>query len=129
MSELSNLRAYSGAAAKDMVAVIQRTYPKFDKTMLSKCEHEDDYGATLPRAAMDALYAAFAPDPESRKAIKGRKADFHRKTGRLYARVDADTYAALQQAIQADGYRSVQDWFSDVVTTYLGAERKDAGHV
>ncbi len=121
MSELSNLRIHSGAAAKDMVAVVQRIYPKFDKTMLSKCEHEDDYGATLPRAAMNALYGAFAPDPETRKAIKGRKADLHRKTNRLYARLDDDTYTMLQKAMREDGYASVQDWVTAMVSAYIRA--------
>ena len=119
MSELSSLRAYCGAAAKDMVAVVQRIYPKFDKTMLSKCEHEDDYGATLPRDAMDALYAAFAPDAAAKIAVKGRKADRHLKTGRLYARLDDDTYAELMRALEVDGYGTVQDWIAEMARRYL----------
>ena len=51
-----------GLPAKDMVAVVQELYPKYDKTMQSKCENGDDYGISIRPDAMKALYAKFAPN-------------------------------------------------------------------
>lgn len=43
-NELRCLRVDLGLPAKDMVAIVQTLYPKFDKTMQSKCERGDEYG-------------------------------------------------------------------------------------
>jgi len=48
--------------AKDMVAVVQTIYPKYDMTSQSKCENSDAYGICLTQKAMKALYAKFDPD-------------------------------------------------------------------
>lgn len=42
-NELRSLRIELGLPARDMVAVVQGLYPKYDKTMQSKCENGDDY--------------------------------------------------------------------------------------
>ena len=41
--ELRELRISKQIPAKDMVAVVQKLYPKFDKTVQSKCENGDAY--------------------------------------------------------------------------------------
>lgn len=55
-NELRALRIDLGLPAKDMVAVVQGLYPKYDKTMQSKCENGDDYGISIRPDAMKALY-------------------------------------------------------------------------
>lgn len=59
--ELRELRLSKQIPAKDMVAVVQAIYPKYDKTVQSKCENGDAYGVSLRPDAMAALYAHFAP--------------------------------------------------------------------
>lgn len=54
-NELRSLRVDLGLPAKDMVAVVQELYPKYDKTMRSKCENGDDYGISIRPDAMKAL--------------------------------------------------------------------------
>ena len=78
--ELRELRLSKQIPAKDMVAVVQAIYPKYDKTVQSKCENGDAYGVSLRPDAMAALYAHFAPElAEGRKAVKK---DAHRLTCR-----------------------------------------------
>lgn len=77
-NELRSLRIELGLPARDMVAVVQGLYPKYDKTMQSKCENGDDYGISLRPDAMKALYEKFAPG--GTKASR-RKKDRHRLTG------------------------------------------------
>ena len=48
-NELRSLRIELGLPARDMVAVVQGLYPKYDKTMQSKCENGDDYGSPSGR--------------------------------------------------------------------------------
>lgn len=81
-NELRSLRVDLGLPAKDMVAVVQEIYPKYDKTMQSKCENGDDYGISIRPDAMKALYEKFAPG--GTKASR-RKKDRHRLTGRTPA--------------------------------------------
>lgn len=78
--ELRELRLSKQIPAKDMVAVVQQIYPKYDKTVQSKCENGEIYGVSLRPDAMAALYAHFAPEVvEQRKAAKK---DAHRLTCR-----------------------------------------------
>lgn len=122
--ELRALRVEKQIPAKEMVAVIQRLYPKFDKTMLSKCEHGGEYGAAIPRAAMDALYAEFAPELAAQHArVERRKKDRHRHTDKITVRIENEAYAALQQLIKDDGYGTVQAWGNAMVVQYLKSKR------
>ena len=60
--ELRELRVTKQIPAKDMVAVVQSLYPKYDKTVQSKCENGEAYGVTIRPDAMTALYERFAPE-------------------------------------------------------------------
>ena len=108
--ELRELRLSKQIPAKDMVAVVQAIYPKYDKTVQSKCENGDAYGVSLRPDAMAALYAHFAPElAEGRKAVKK---DAHRLTCRISARLETADYGALQRLIEAEGYATTQDWLT-----------------
>ena len=100
-----------------MVAVVQAIYPKYDKTVQSKCENGDAYGVSLRPDAMAALYAHFAPElAEGRKAAKK---DAHRLTCRISARLETADYEALQRLIEAEGYATTQDWLTATVRRYI----------
>lgn len=60
--KLRELRRTKQIPAKEIVAVIQRLYPKYDKVALSKCENGDTYGVEIKPDALDAVYAEFAPE-------------------------------------------------------------------
>ena len=122
MNKLRELRLSKNIPAKEMVAVVQKIYPKFDKTQLSKCE-SDEYGSELPEDAMQALYAVFAPDRLTQK--KRRRSGKNCLTCRISARLEDDAYRELQQRIRADGYDTVQSWLSDAVKHYLKERESD----
>lgn len=118
--ELRELRLAKQIPAKDMVAVVQRLYPKYDKTVQSKCENGETYGVSLRPDAMAALYAQFAPElAKPRNAVKRDK---HRLTCRISARLETADYEALQQLVAAEGYATMQDWLTATVRAYIARD-------
>lgn len=71
--ELRELRLSKQIPAKDMVAVVQAIYPKYDKTVQSKCENGDAYGVSLRPDAMAALYARTSRRSWQRAAKRSKR--------------------------------------------------------
>lgn len=122
--ELRELRVGKQIPAKEMVAVVQALYPKYDKTVQSKCENGEVYGVTIRPDALEALYARFAP--ERQLARRATKKERHRLTCRISGRLECKDYEALQRNIKADGYNTVQDWLTDAVKQYNAEKAGDA---
>lgn len=116
-NDLRELRLRCQLPAKEMVAVVRELYPKYDKTMQSKCERGAEYGVDLRPDAMEALYRRF--DPGALEARKRAKTSGHRLTCRISCRLEDEDYRALQQHIQADGYKTMQNWLTDMVQQYI----------
>lgn len=123
LNELRELRTSRGLAVKEMVAVVQKVYPKYDKTVQSKCENGDAYGVTIRKDALKILYQHFAPELLEPK--KQTRHGQHRLTCRISARLENSTFAALQQKMQVDGYRSFQELVTALVVRYIEGESKD----
>ena len=119
-NDLRDLRVQKQLPVKDMVEVVRELYPKFDKTVQSKCENGDAYGILLRSDAMDALYKRFAPDILEGRRLARRER--HRLTCRISARLENEDYAALQRHLKADGYATMQDLLTDLVRRYLKAK-------
>ncbi|NMD01851.1 MAG: hypothetical protein GYA71_01105 [Bacteroidales bacterium] len=106
-----------------MVEVVRGIYPKYDKTMQSKCERGDEYGVQLRPDGMKALLEKFAPE---RLAKKG---DGHRLTCRISCRLEDDEYADLLHYVKIDGFDTMQAWLTYMVRRYIkrrrSAERKE----
>lgn len=117
MTELKALRLSKNIPVKDMVEVVRKIYPKYDKTVQSKCENGDAYGIRIAKDAMEALYTAF--DPKRASARRARRKDKHRLTHSIRARLEPSIYEALQQRIVDDGYATTQDWLADRIVAYL----------
>lgn len=113
-SELRDLRVLSGIPAPTIAEAIRQIYPKFDRHLLSKCEHPDLYGVTLLPCGMKAA-RALAPE------ITPKKKDTHRNQFRIYCRMDEGTYKKLIAQIRQDGFKTVQDWMLDQVLAYINA--------
>lgn len=124
-NELRELRVSRQIPAREMVAVVQKIYPKYDKTIQSKCENSSAYGIVLQPDALDALYTAFAP--EAIQAANKHKRERHRLTCRISARLEKPDYERLQQLIKADGCNTMQEWLTLMVRQYL--QRKDGADV
>lgn len=98
MSSVRDIRKKYGAAA--CVKAVRAEFPKFDRPLLAKCEHPEDYGVKLlpeAEALIKALEAAGAAKPEKRK-----------KACRFYFRLTKSGAAALQRLCEAKGCATVQ---------------------
>ena len=98
MSSVPDIRKKYGAAA--CVKAVRAEFPKFDRPLLAKCEHPEDYGVKLlpeAEALIKALEAAGAAKPEKRK-----------KACRFYFRLTKSGAAALQRLCEAKGCATVQ---------------------
>lgn len=122
MNELRELRLRKKIPASEIIAFVQQYHPNFDKTMLSKCENSERYGATISRDIMNAIIAEFAPDEIA--AIKKKRDGGHRLPRTILCRLEETDYHALRSRIAADGYKTMQDWLTDTVHRYLDNERK-----
>lgn len=118
--ELRKLRVSKQIPAKDMVAVVQTLYPKYDKTVQSKCENGETYGVSIRPDAMKALYERFAP--ERLEPPKRTRHGQHRLTCRISCRLENEDYEALQQLIEASGCATVQEWLTGIVRGLIGKE-------
>ncbi len=110
---LKKLRTEKDIPAKDMVEVIKALFPKYDKTIQSKCENGELYGVCLLPEAVDAVCKAFAPELKHPP-----KKDTHRLTCRISCRLENADYEQLQHNLKADGYTTIQDWLTIMVRQY-----------
>lgn len=115
-NELTALRADKKLSGKEMAEVVQESYPKFDKTLLSKCENGDAYGIDLRKNAMEALYKRFDPEGLARRQ---RKKDGHRLTCRISCRLENEDYEKLKLLTARAGYRTMQGWLNAMVLNYI----------
>lgn len=125
-NELMELRVSQDIPAKDMVEVVRAIYPRFDKPLLSKCQHHELYGVDLRADAMDALREKYpAPtvatpiDADGADEASNPKRDTHRLTCRISCRLEDDEYEALLRYIKADGYDTMQAWLAYTVRRYI----------
>ena len=113
--KLRSLRLSKNLPVRDMVEVVQSIYPKYDKTIQSKCENGDAYGVDIRPDALDALYQHF--DPEG--LAKPKKKDAHRLNCRISCRLETEMYNKLVQLVTAAGYLTMQELLTAIVTDYI----------
>lgn len=102
----------------EMLLLVKKKYPGFDKSLLSKCSNSERYGIELVPEAMAILLERFGENtPE--KPQKKRTSSGHRFSCRISARLPDADYQALQQQVKADGYKTMQAWLSEMVKQYL----------
>lgn len=119
-NQLIDLCLSCSLPAADVVEAVKAVHPKFDKPLLSKCKHPEDYGiAPLPSTIKAAR--ALAPDwkPNSRSG------DRHRLTCSIRCRLETGIYQKLLAQIHQDGFNTVQAWLTAQVLAYINA-RSDA---
>lgn len=124
---LKEVREGTGVLAKDVAAVVQNRFPKFNRQLLSQAEAFEKYGVIIHPDGLRAICVAYGillTDPkvqveEDPKPIKKKPA--HRKLGRkLTFRMTNGDYEVLQKAVERDGFESVQAWLYAKITALLG---------
>lgn len=69
----------------EMVALVKKAYPGFDKSLLSKCSNSERYGVELVPEAMKILLKRFGQEQMPEKPKKQRAGERHRLTCRISA--------------------------------------------
>lgn len=145
MNDLRKLRTSRQLPAREMVAVVQGIYPKYDKTMQSKCERGNEYGIELKQDAMTALLTKFAPEkltevtqetPPTEVATRfqencnlvatKKKPDGHRLTCRISCRLEGEEYNALKEIIKEEGFDTTQEWLASNIRAFIKNKSKGA---
>lgn len=127
MIQMKEFREGRNLSQRDIIDVVQESAPGFDKYLLSKVERPEKYGIRLLNEIEQTLVEAFpqtAPEP--------RKPDRRKNPCRLYCRVGKRMYGQLQRALQADGFRTVQDGLVYIISKYLeghNGTEEEAAHV
>lgn len=127
MIQMKEFRESRKLSPREIVEVVQEDAPRFDRYLLSKCEHPEKYGIRLLNEIEQNLAEAFPPT-----APEARKPDRRKNPCRLYCRVGKPVYERLQRALRADGFETVQAGLNYIIGKYLegrnGAEDK-AAHI
>lgn len=105
MSSLTDSRVRHGAKAC-VDAVHRADYPKFNKVLLSQCEHPEKYGVQLVPDAAAAVKALDAP----KNRVERRK-----KTNRYYFRLTDAQAKILERLLKKNGYATVQSFCEELI--------------
>ncbi len=114
---LKNLRLSKNIPSRELVNEVRKLYPRYDKTLQSKCERGDEYGIELRRDALEALLERYAP--EQLEELKCKRSDGHRLTCKISCRLEDEDYNRLIAYIRDDGFTQMQAWLTFVVKNYL----------
>ena len=98
---LRALRSERHIPVADIVEVVASAYPKFDRYLLSKVEHGDEYGIRLRADAERDLMTKFAIEPQG--CATARRKPNRSKPKRITCRLMETTYEALQRLIEQNG--------------------------
>ena len=112
-NDLQILRLGKGVPAQDMVELVRKLYPKYDKTLHSKCEHGSEYGIELRADAKTALLGKYAPE-----LLKRHRNERRTKPKRISVRVTETVYALLQLELQQSG-QTMQEFIEAMLIKQL----------
>lgn len=82
MNELRKIRVEGNIPMKQIVDIVRAVFPKFDKPLLSKCEHSNQYGIELTVEAMNIVREEIAHKAVATGVNNSEKAEPISNTGR-----------------------------------------------
>lgn len=112
--KLRKLRLKKSIKGAEVVEVVQKLYPKFDKTILSKCENGDAYGVELRRDAMKLLLEHFAPEKAENSSLSNSNSQGYQ----IRCRIPKAERDKLQLALNAN-HTTIQAWMSEIIRNYI----------
>jgi hypothetical protein len=99
---------------KDIVALVQSEFPKYDKHLHSKVKRPDEYGVRLVEGA-EALIIGHAPVT----SCKAHSAQARPYRYYIRYRVSKRKRERLQLCLIANGYDTMQDFLNDLTDYFL----------
>lgn len=113
-----------GLADKDVVAAIQRDYPKYDKSLNSKVKKPELYGIRLVTGAEEILYGLAL-----KVRCKAVKQDRHKLTDRVSCRLPKRIKRRLLHSFKKRGWDTVQIGMENLISKFLLEEAQRNGNV
>lgn len=107
---LQSIRVLNDIPAAEIVENVRTIYPKFDKPLLSKCEHGDEYGICLKRDAMELLVG---------KYVAVRTVDNRRLKCRVSCRLTDEDYSTLRKVQKDNGFQTMQLLLTFIIRNYI----------
>lgn len=103
------VREASGLQSKDFALIVKQEFPGYDRQLQGKVERPAKYGIRLTLRAEKVLREKLGLEP-------ARKPEARRQ---VTCRMEPTQYDRLQQALKADGFETVQDGVSFLISQYL----------
>lgn len=113
---LRALRSERHIPVADIVEVVASIYPRFDRYLLSKAEHGEEYGIRLRSDAQHELMEHFRVAPED--GSKGPSKPRRSKPKRITCRLTEKAYGALQRELERTGM-TMQGYIEGLITKAL----------
>lgn len=127
---LKEIREGSGVMGKDIAPVVACTFPKFNRQLLSQCEHWDTTGVIIHpdglRLICEALNVNLTEAPKDEATGEDVKPKKRKKAKRKLAvkktiRMTAKEYEWVQKQIVEGDFLSMQAWFTALLRSLRGA--------
>lgn len=114
---LRDIREKGKVTTRDLVRTVRELYPRYDKSLQSKCERSAEYGISIRNKAMAAILAKYSP--EIVEKVKRQRDGYHKFRKKVECRLPDDEYDRLQQRIRREGYVTMQSWLRAVIQEYI----------
>ena len=115
-NRLRDYREARGVAPADIIAIIQKQFPKYDKTLHSKCENVNKY-------AVEPCEEAFKLLDEHYGIVK--KHERRTKANRVICRLSEEDYQAFKAAIAQSSYATMQAYLERTIKRFINRHRKE----
>ncbi|MBR2226734.1 MAG: hypothetical protein IJ893_02575 [Bacteroidales bacterium] len=109
------LRSERHIPVADIVEVVSAIYPRFDRYLLSKVEHGEEYGIRLRADAQHELLTHFKVTEDGSKA---RRKPSRSKPRRISCRLTDKAYGLLQRELDRTGV-TMQSWLEALIAKAL----------
>lgn len=109
------LRSERHIPVADIVEVVSSIYPRFDRYLLSKVEHGEEYGIRLRADAQHELLTHFKVTQD---ASKGKPRPNRTKPKRISCRLTDKAYELLQRELDRTGV-TMQSWLEALIAKAL----------
>lgn len=109
------LRSERHIPVADIVEVVSSIYPRFDRYLLSKVEHGEEYGIRLRADAQHELLTHFKVTQDGSKA---KRKPTRSKPKRISCRLTDKAYGLLQRELDRTGV-TMQSWLEALIAKAL----------
>ena len=112
--DVREFRLGKGLQSQEIVKVVNKMYPRYDKYLQSKVERPEKYGIRLTAEAEKLLEEVFGSG-----MYAPRKKEKRRLAYRLSFRTTKTVYTQLQYILKSEGFNTIQACLTHIVNFYF----------